>query len=161
MSNKLGKFVWSALFALLAMNVAQAVVISGTDSSRQDQVVKAGYIRLSNTGGLTAFAGGGQTSALLLPSAFNVVTTVGTAADSVLLPQCVTGVGGNTGGLSNTDGLQVIVVNAAAANAMAVFPQTGQSINALSANASLSVAANKTIAFTCAASGIWYSNLTA
>ena len=83
-------------FALIAMNIAQAVVISGTGSQHQNEVVKVGYFRLSNTGGLTAFATGGQSGALPLPSAFNVITTVGTAADSVLLPPCVTGVGGNT-----------------------------------------------------------------
>ena len=64
----------------------------------------------------------------------NRVTTVVTAADSVQLPAA-------------TVGKEIVVINAAAANAMAVFPQTGEIINALSANASISVAANKTIVF--------------
>jgi hypothetical protein len=58
---------------------------------------------------LTAFAGGGQTGSLLLTSSINRVTTVGTAADSVLLPPARAGV-------------RVVVINAAAANSMNVFP---------------------------------------
>jgi hypothetical protein len=97
---------------------------------------------------VTALAGGGQTGATLLTSAINRVTTVATAADSVMLPIA-------------RAGNQLTVINAAAANAMAVFPSTGDTINALSANASLSVAANKVITFTCPVDGKWYSNLTA
>jgi hypothetical protein len=82
------------------------------------------------------------------PPAKNRVTTVGTAADSVKLPAALAGD-------------QVVVINAAAANAMAVFPGTGDAINALSANASLSVAANKTVLFYCAVAGTWNSILTA
>lgn len=98
--------------------------------------------------GITAFAGGGQSSATALTANINRVTTVATAADSVKLPLAVAGA-------------CVIVINAAAANAMAVFPQTGDIINALSANTSLSVAANKTIEFYCAVTGTWNSLLTA
>jgi hypothetical protein len=44
---------------------------------------------------------------------------------------------------------------------MAVFPGTGDAINALAANASLSVAANKAIIFFCVSVGVWHSLLTA
>lgn len=98
--------------------------------------------------GLTAFAGGGQGSATPLTGMMNRVTTVATAADSVKLPAAVAG-------------LTVVAVNAAAANAMNVFPNTGDSINALAANTALSVAANKAIVFFCVVSGIWHSVLTA
>lgn len=100
------------------------------------------------TNGITAFAGGGQGSAVELVSGINRVTTVATAADSVKLPAAKAG-------------QSITVVNAAASNAMAVFPQTGEIINALSANASLSVAANKAINFYCAVDGTWNSLLTA
>ena len=161
MGNRLGKLIWSAFFALIAMNIAQAVVINGTNETSQNQVMKVGYLRTSYTGGITAFAGGGQTNAVPLVSAFNIVTTVGTIADSVLLPPCVGGVAGGTAGLGNTDGLQVIATNASAIS-MTVYPQSGQSINGLSPNTGLAVAAGKSIQFTCGAPGAgWYGLLSA
>jgi len=102
----------------------------------------------SAVNGLTAFAGGGQGSATPLTASINRVTTVASAADSVQLPAA-------------TAGKQIVVINAAAANAMAVFPQTGEIINALAANASFSMAANKTAIFSCAVAGTWNAVLTA
>lgn len=102
----------------------------------------------SSRNGLTALAGGGQTGATLLDRTINRVTTVATAADSVMLPKAV-------------NGKIVFVVNAAAANAMAVFPFSADSINALAVNASLSVAANKGVCFVCPVDGIWQSILSA
>lgn len=97
---------------------------------------------------LTAFAGGGQASALQLQYGISRVTTVASAADSVKLPKAQAG-------------MSITVINAAAANAMNVFPASGEAINALSADTALSVAANKTIVFSCAVNGTWNSNLTA
>ncbi len=102
----------------------------------------------STTNALTAHAGGGQGSALALTAYINRVTTVGTAADSVKLP-------------SAKAGASVVVINAAAANAMNVFPTSGDAINALAADAALSVAANKTVLFVCAVDGTWNSIVTA
>jgi hypothetical protein len=102
----------------------------------------------STTNAITAFAGGGQASAVLLTTVINRVTTVGTAADSVKLPAAVAG-------------LSITVINAAAANAMNVFPATGDAINALAANTALSIVANKTAVFSCAVAGQWHSVLTA
>lgn len=97
---------------------------------------------------LTAFATGGQASATALPSAINRVTTVGTGADSVKLPAA-------------RAGMRIVVINAAAANAMNVFPQTGEFINALAVNTALSVVANRTVMFVCAVNGTWNSLVTA
>lgn len=108
----------------------------------------AGYMQQSVVNALTAHVGGGQGSALALTRQINRVTTVTTSGDSVLLPVSVAG-------------RVVTVINAAAANAMDVFPQSGDIINALSANTALSVAANKTITFYCAVAGTWNSLLTA
>lgn len=118
------------------------------DSPTFTGVVASGYFFHSAVSALTAHAGGGQGSALQLAKGINRVTTVTTAADSVKLPAAVAG-------------MDVVVVNAAAANAMDVFPASGESINALSANTAISVAANKVIIFYCAVTGIWNSNLTA
>lgn len=106
-----------------------------------------GYFTQSAINGLTALAGGAQAGTALTRQ-INRVTTVTSAADSVQLPAA-------------TAGRVVTVINAAAANAMAVFPQTGEIINALAANASISVAANKVITFYCALAGTWNSLLTA
>lgn len=155
------KRFFSALTLLLAATaVAFAVNVTGQFTQTENQVVRGAYFRMSTTGAITAFAGGGQASAVALDSGYNVVTTVASAADSVKLPSC--GISGPiaAGGLGNTDGMMVWVTNAAAANSMNVYPQTGQSINALSANAAYAVAAGKTVAFICSpAGGIWYSNL--
>lgn len=102
----------------------------------------------SNANALTAHAGGGQGSALQLAAAINRVTTVATAADSVKLPAAVAG-------------KSCVVINAAAANAMNVFPASSEVINALSPNAALSVAANKTVMFFCAVNGTWNTIVTA
>ena len=104
--------------------------------------------RDSVTNAITAYAGGGQTNATVLTSAINRVTTVASAADSVKLPAA-------------TVGARVDVINATATNSMNVFPQTGEIINALSANASFAVAANKAATFICAVTGTWNSILTA
>ena len=104
--------------------------------------------QMSTRNGVTAFATGGQAGAVVLAEAINRVTTVGTAADSVKLPPA-------------SPGMVITIINAAAANAMNVFPWVGEYINALAVNTAISVAANKTITFYCAANGQWNSNLTA
>lgn len=151
------------LVALVASAaVGYAVNITGTNSSMEFSIVKLGFERFSTTDNITAFAGGGQTSATLLDSAYNRVATVGTAADSVKLPFCQTGAS-NTGSMStaapsgNTTGMTLYVTNSAAANSMNVFPQLTQSINALAANTAFAMAAGKTAQFICSpAGGIWY-----
>ena len=97
---------------------------------------------------ITAKAGGGQATAILLTAAMNRVTTVGSSADSVRLPPSVVG-------------LDVVVINAAASNSMNVYPATGEAINALSANTAFAVAANKVCTFYCCTAGTWHTLLTA
>lgn len=153
--------------ATLAMvaGIAHAVQITGTNSEMRRSVVRVGFVRLSVTDTLTAFAGGGQTSAVQLDSAYNRVTTVASANDSVKLPPCRSGVSNagpsNTFGIipGDTQGVTVWVTNAAAANSMNLYPAAGDAINALSANAAYAMAANKTSAFICGTAGIWYSVL--
>lgn len=105
------------------------------------------YQTLSYVNGITAFSTGGQTNATLLTSQINRVTTVAAGNDSVILP------------VSNP-GTQLTVINAAASNSMNVFPQSGDTINALSANTAFALAANKACIFTCAVAGNWQSLLT-
>jgi hypothetical protein len=97
---------------------------------------------------LTAHSGGTQGPALQLTAQLNRVTTVAAANDSVKLPVSVAG-------------LTIQVTNAAATNALDVYPQTGDAINALSANAEFTVNAGKTATFTCYTAGQWHSILSA
>jgi hypothetical protein len=129
-------------------DLAVTGALSSTTFSASGNITStAGLYIESVLNGITALAGGAQAGTALTRQ-INRVTTVTTAADSVQLPAA-------------TAGKVVTVINAAAANAMAVFPQTGEIINALAANASISVAANKTIMFFCAVAGTWNSLLTA
>ena len=98
---------------------------------------------------ITATAGGGQANAALVNAMFARVTTVATAADSVKLPP------------ATQPGLELTIVNAAAANSMNLFPSLGDAINALSANTALAVAANKCVKLICTGRGQWHSILTA
>ena len=97
--------------------------------------------------GLTALAGGGQTGATLISRTFTRFTTVATTADSALLPAA-------SAGLTYT-------VKNAGANSMNVFPNVGDAINALSANAAFAVAAGKAAQFFCVVNGTWDAILTA
>ena len=99
--------------------------------------------------GLTATAGGGRANALPLTAGINRVSTVATAADSVALPPAY-------------GGQVVIVVNAAATNAMQVFAAVGTSdtINGVAAATGISLAAGKADSFV-SVPGAWYGNLSA
>lgn len=97
---------------------------------------------------ITAKAGGGQQAASPLTGLLNRVTTVATAADSVTLPMSLAG-------------SDIVVINAAVANSMNVFPNTGEVINALGANAAFAVAAGKVATFYCVTAGQWHSILSA
>lgn len=108
----------------------------------------AGLATQSSQDALTAKAGGGQGGGPTINRMINRITTVATAADSVTLPASIAG-------------MQITIINAAAANSMNVFPATGDVINALGANTAFAVAANKTATFYCTAAGQWHSVLTA
>lgn len=96
--------------------------------------------------GLVARAGGGQALATPLTKEYNLVSTVATAADSVLLPL------GNTASI----GRLVAVKNEGVA-AMAVFPGVGQKINNGAANASVSVAAAAAATYIQTGAAAWTS----
>ena len=97
---------------------------------------------------LTAHAGGGQAAGTPITTSIARFTTVATAGDSGLLPV-------------SAGGLQITVSNAAASNSMNVFPATGETINALGANAAFALAAGKTATFFCSVAGQWHALLSA
>ncbi len=95
----------------------------------------------SLTTSITAFATGGQGSATALTSDFNIVTVCATAGDSVVL---VAAASGRT---------QTVFNNGAAA--LAVFPNTGDTINGGSANASVTVPVNGMAVFRGLSASAW------
>jgi len=97
-------------------------------------VVMGGNLVNSVTAGVTAFAGGGQASATQLVNDIEYVSTVASAGDSVKLPA----IGGNTG-------MIIHVINGQGANALDVFPNTGDSINGAAINTAKSLPANGTM----------------
>lgn len=110
----------------------------------------------SGNAGITAHAGGGQASAVLLQASINRVETVASGADSVMLPPAIAG-------------REVCVVNAGA-NALAVFPYilnpfTGVADTQAPNNGSgqvgtaFSLAAGNTGFFVCPTPGQWKSTL--
>ena len=95
----------------------------------------------SASNSITAFAGGGQTSATQLTRAFNRITTCATGGDSVKLPTALSGA-------------QVVVVNRGAASCN-VFPKSSEAINALANNTQLAVGIGLVAIFTCILTGKW------
>lgn len=102
---------------------------------------------------MTAHAGGTQAGAIgdaaaALTGVMNRLTVVGSAGDSVVLPAAVAGIN------------SIVVVNDTATSAN-VFPFTGDSINALGANAAFALAAGKTAEFFSVVNGKWHGILSA
>lgn len=95
----------------------------------------------SLTTGITAFAGGGQDDGVVLESTFNNITSVATAGDSVVLPSAVAG-------------LSVTVRNSSV-NPAAVFPASGDAIEGLAANASVTLVGGETATFTAIDATTW------
>lgn len=97
------------------------------------------------TTGITAFATGGQASAVALTTELNNITTCATAGDSVKLPTAVAGA-------------KVTVKNNGAA-AADVFPFTGDSIDALAVNLAVRLAVGSTITFFAKDTTVWESSI--
>lgn len=125
------------------------VTLSGGNVTLNQIILgNAGLPILSSTNAITAHAGGGQTSATAITAALNRITTVATAADSVLLP-------------ASSAGLFVTITNDSGGNSANVYPRSGDQINDLGANNAFALADNKTATFYCVVAGQWNSILTA
>ncbi len=99
--------------------------------------------------GITALAGGARNSSTpVLVLGANTVTTVATAADSVVLPVAVAG-------------SVVWLRNADAADAVQVFANGSDTINGTAGATGISVANGKTVLFVAATNNVWFSLLTA
>lgn len=96
---------------------------------------------VSLTAGITAFAGGGQTSATAMASAMNEVTTVATQGDSVRLPAATVG--------------RVVTVLNRGAFPCQVFGAGTDTINAIATATGVSLGVNATGLFRCSVAGNW------
>jgi len=99
---------------------------------------------LSSATTITAIAGGGQTSATLLSSLYNNITTVTTAQDSVMLPVAVAG--------------KTVYVKNNGAAALDVFPNFGDSINDLAVDLAVTVPVEAEVKFTAIDGTVWQTN---
>ena len=93
---------------------------------------------------LTAHAGGTKAAALPLTAQVNQVTTVGSAADSVLLPPAVAGE-------------VCVVANDAATNSMDIYAQGTDVIDALATATAYALIAGDRVTFYGIAAGAWIS----
>jgi hypothetical protein len=74
----------------------------------------------------------------------NRVATVATGGDSVLLPKSVAG-------------MEITVMNGTGATSMNIFPFSGDTINALTANVAFAAAGGTVTIFYCFTAGQWYT----
>lgn len=104
------------------------------------------FFDLLSLDSITAFSGGGQSSATQLLNQVNRITTVAAAADSVKLPVW-------------SKGRNIVIINSGA-NALNLYGQTGDTINGQAANAALSIPGGGTVAevFT-VTQGAWFVQL--
>ncbi len=98
-------------------------------------------VSTSLTSGITALAGGGAAGATLLASDFSIISTCATAGDSVILPAAASG-------------REMTVFNNGA-TALAVFPGSGDTINELSANSSVTIPVSGVAVFRGLSAGAW------
>lgn len=97
---------------------------------------------------VVAHAGGGQANATPVNVGSNVITVVATIGDSVILPADVLG--------------QTVIIYNAGANVANVFPNLGDSINGMAANAPLALPAGASMLFIGVSTSNWVveSNVT-
>lgn len=107
--------------------------------------VFTGTTKRSATDSITAFATGGQASAVALITDINEISVSGTDQDSVKLPAGVAG-------------MEIIVINNDAGQTVDVFPFSGDFING-NENTALNVAQQKQARFTCYKTDYWFGSV--
>jgi len=132
----------SSATGTVTLSLSSTLVAPGSVTSTGNLTVN-GLTFESATTGITAFAGGGQSGATPLTHSYNVVTTVATANDSVVLP--ASGVG-----------LEISVVNLGA-HTLAVFPAGGDQIDGGATGAAVLIPTGGTATYQSVNSGNWYT----
>ena len=139
----------------MAVNAAEWDVGGKLNINSGGQIVlESGAVWLESFAeGLTAHAGGGEASALVLTALLNRVTTVATIADSVKLPP-------TTNYISGSSSASVTVINAAA-NALQMFGNGTDTINGVASGTGVSIPGGKTASFFTTLAGAWHMQLSA
>jgi hypothetical protein len=109
-----------------------------------DSITLTNFLYESFNDAVTAFAGGGQTSATQLNGEVNRVTVVTTAGDSVKLPLAA-------------PGLTITVINASA-KPMQVFGAGTDTIDAVATATGVTQMQGSSCIYTCTSAGLWATN---
>ena len=132
--------------ASLSFNVAtgnlSSTILNATGNVTAANTVTTAYA-IGSVGTAIAAAGTTQGAATAITKDNNIVSTVSAGANSVVLPTAVAG-------------MRIYIKNSSA-SALNVFPAVGAAINALSANASISQAANASAFYISSSTTQWYS----
>ena len=123
-------------------NLTTAGAVAATGNVSGANLVATGYHIRSITTGITA-AGSTQGAATALTKEINVVSTVSSGANGVVLPTAVAGM--------------VLIINNRSANTLNVYPASGGAINSGSANAAYSHSSNASIQYYATSSTQWYT----
>lgn len=115
--------------------------MSGIGTISSGAITSTGLNLISATDAITAFATGGQGSAVALTTQINSLTTVAADGDSVKLPTSIAGM--------------LIQVSNLGVSFADVFPISGDLIDELSADEAISLPAGASIIFTCSVAGSW------
>ena len=123
-------------------NLGTAGLITATGNVTGDNLVATSYHIRSITTGITA-AGSTQGTATALTKEINVVSTVSSGANGVVLPTAVAGI--------------VLIVNNTSANTLNVYPATGGAVNSGSTNAAYSHVSGASIQYYATNGTQWYT----
>ena len=126
---------------IVATDVQAAVNELDTEKAPKASPTFTGTIRKSVTATITAFATGGQASAVELDSDINEVAVCATGGDSVKLLEAVVG-------------MEIVVINHGIA-AMDLFPASGDFINEAAVNVATSIAVDATAVCYCYSADNW------
>jgi hypothetical protein len=123
-------------------NLGTAGLIVATGNVTGGNLVATSYHIRSITTGITA-AGSTQGTATALTKEINVVSTVSSGANGVVLPTAVAGI--------------VLIVNNTSANTLNVYPATGGAVNSGSTNAAYSHVSGASIQYYATSGTQWYT----
>lgn len=158
--SQIGTFNGQPLMVATRLNVGNGGLLTAhlgsgqwiANADVQNTMTVGGLAAGSVYSGITATAGASPTGAALLSGFLNRITTVASATDSCILP----------GPTLAPVGTIMLVINAAAANATNIYPDTGAQINALTATTgAFSVAINKPTIFIRTGTLTWSAMLSA
>lgn len=123
-------------------NLVTGGVVAATGNVSGGNLVATSYHIRSITTGITA-AGSTQGTATALTKEINVVSTVSSGANGVVLPTAVAGI--------------VLIVNNTSANTLNVYPATGGAVNSGSTNTAYSHVSGASIQYYATSGTQWYT----